>query len=141
MLCRVGLSLRGGGSNITHTPFSLPIPNVLCQTFGMRKAFAIMFIVLGCLFGAISLWSGSGLLTDTTTTDTVIADCKKEVSNRQYSRESGASKSEAMERCVEDGWKALSMVGPFYLIGFVFFGIFSLLFLFIGRRLYRKPKN
>tara|TARA_B100000676_G_scaffold7345_1_gene6677 strand:+ start:55 stop:276 length:222 start_codon:yes stop_codon:yes gene_type:complete len=40
----------------------------------MRKAFAIMFIVLGCLFGAISLWSGSGLLTDTTTTDTVIAD-------------------------------------------------------------------
>ena len=107
----------------------------------MRKAFAIMFIVLGCLFGAISLWSGSGLLTDNTTTDTVIADCEKEVSNRQYSRESGASKSEAIERCVEDGWKALGMVGPFYLIGFVIFGIFSLLFLFVGRRLYRKPKH
>ena len=104
----------------------------------MRKAFAIMFIVLGCLFGAISLWSGSGLLTDTTTTDTVIADCKKEVSNRQYSRESGASKSEAMERCVEDGWKALSMVGLFHIIGVVLFGVLGVFFLFVGNRLYRK---
>lgn len=107
----------------------------------MRKASAIIFIVLGCLFGAISLWSGRGLLTDNTTTNTVIADCEREVSNRQYSRESGTSKTEAMERCVEDGWKALGMVGPFYLIGFIFFGIFSLLFLFVGRRLYRKPRH
>jgi len=94
---------KGVEQNSTHTQFSLPIPHILCQNFRMRKAFAIMFIVLGCLFGVISLWSGSGLLTDNTTTDTVIADCEKEVSNRQYSRESGASKSEAMGRCVEDG--------------------------------------
>ena len=107
----------------------------------MKKAFSIVFIVLGFLFGAISLWSGSGLITDNTTTDTVIADCKKKVSNTQYSPEPRVSKSEAMERCVEDGWKALGMVGPLYLIGFVLFGFFSLLFLFIGRRLYCKSKK
>ena len=107
----------------------------------MKKAFSIIFIVLGFLFGVISLWSGSGLITDNTTTDTVIADCEKEVSNPQHSLESGVSRSEAMSRCVEDGWKALGVVGPFYLIGFVVLGIFSLFFLFIGRRLYRKSKH
>jgi hypothetical protein len=30
VLHRVGLSLRGMRSEITHTPFSLPISNVLC---------------------------------------------------------------------------------------------------------------
>jgi len=37
VFCRVGLSLRGNGTESTYTPFSLPIPNVLCQTFSMNK--------------------------------------------------------------------------------------------------------
>ena len=107
----------------------------------MKKGFSIILIGMGFLFGAISLWFGSGLITDNTTTETVIADCKKRVSNPQYFPEPRVSKSEAMERCVEDGWKALGMVGPLYLIGFVFFGLFSLFFLSIGRCLYRKSRQ
>ena len=37
VMCRVGLCLRELGSEIIHTTFSLPIPNILCQTFRMRN--------------------------------------------------------------------------------------------------------
>ena len=53
MLCRVGLSLRGGGSNITHTPFSLPIPNILCQTFHMKLILAPI-LLLTLLFPSLA---------------------------------------------------------------------------------------
>ena len=46
VLCRGGLSLRDMGSGITHTPFSLPIPNILCQTFRMRKLTATLCLTL-----------------------------------------------------------------------------------------------
>jgi len=51
-MCQVGLSLRGMGSEITHTPFSLPIPNILCQTFGMRKLTATFCLTIAVLFGS-----------------------------------------------------------------------------------------
>ena len=51
---RVGLSLRGNGSGITHTPFSLPIPNILCQTFRMKNLTATISLTLAVLVD--SLW-------------------------------------------------------------------------------------
>ena len=38
-------------SGITHTPYSLPIPNVLCQTFRMRNLTAILCLTIALLFG------------------------------------------------------------------------------------------
>jgi hypothetical protein len=48
---RGGLSLRGMESETTHTPFSLPIPNVLCQTFPMRNLTATICLTLAVLLG------------------------------------------------------------------------------------------
>jgi hypothetical protein len=42
---RVGLSLRGLGSETNHTPFSLPIPNILCQTSRMRNLTATICLI------------------------------------------------------------------------------------------------
>ena len=50
---RVGLSLRGMGVWITHTPFSLPIPNILCQTFPMTKLTATLCLTIAVLFGSV----------------------------------------------------------------------------------------
>jgi len=38
--------LRGMGFGITHTPFSLSIPNILCQTFRMRRLTATICLIL-----------------------------------------------------------------------------------------------
>jgi hypothetical protein len=46
---RVGLSLRGDGSEITHTPFLLAIPNILCDTHRMNRLLilpVLLFILL-----------------------------------------------------------------------------------------------
>ena len=45
---RVGISLRGMRSASTHSPFSLPIPNILCQTFRMKKLTATICLILSC---------------------------------------------------------------------------------------------
>ena len=47
----MGLSLRGNGTESTHTPFSLPIPNVLCQTFRMRNLTVVICLTIALLFG------------------------------------------------------------------------------------------
>jgi hypothetical protein len=39
------------GSGITHTPFSLPIPNILCQTFSMNKLLILPVLLLTLLVG------------------------------------------------------------------------------------------
>ena len=46
MFSRVDLILRSNGSVTTHTPFSLPIPNILCQNFRMRKRLTPILVVL-----------------------------------------------------------------------------------------------
>jgi hypothetical protein len=56
---RVGLSLRGMGSETTHTPFSLPIPNVLCQTFSMRNLTATVCLTIAVLLGSVGVSWGS----------------------------------------------------------------------------------
>jgi len=52
-VCRVGLSLRGmgsgtttGGSSTRCHPFSLPIPNILCQTSPMKNLTATIFLTI-----------------------------------------------------------------------------------------------
>ena len=62
VFCRVGLCLRGNGSGITHTPFSLPITNILCQIFRMRKLTATLCLTLAVLLGFVlgTAWSGIG---------------------------------------------------------------------------------
>jgi hypothetical protein len=57
VMCRGGLSLRGMGSEITHTPFSLPIPNILCQTFRMRKLTATICLTIAVLVGSAGVIS------------------------------------------------------------------------------------
>ena len=52
MFCRVGLILRGMGSETTHTPFSLPFPNILCQNFSMRKLTATLCLTIAVLLGS-----------------------------------------------------------------------------------------
>ena len=101
----------------------------------MRKLFGMIFIVMGCLFGVVSLWSVKGLLTEDTSEAVVVADCKRQISEGLYSGEN------AMGRCVEDGWKAVGMVDPVYIIGILLFGFLSLFFIILGRRLYRKTKQ
>jgi len=54
---RVGLSLRGTGSETTHAPFSLPTPTVLCQAVRMRNLTATL-----CLTIAVILGSAGGVL-------------------------------------------------------------------------------
>ena len=44
---RVGLSLRGMETITTHTPFSLPIPNILCQNFRMKNLTATLCLTVG----------------------------------------------------------------------------------------------
>ena len=45
-------------SRSTHTPFSLPIPNILCQTFGMRNLTATLCLTLAVLLGSAGVsWS------------------------------------------------------------------------------------
>jgi hypothetical protein len=52
VFCGVGLSLRGNGTESTHTPFSLPIPNILCQTFRMRNLTATFCLTIAVLLGS-----------------------------------------------------------------------------------------
>jgi TPR repeat protein len=55
---RVGLSLRGNRSEITHTPFPLPIPNILCQTSPMRNLTATICLTIAVLLGSVGMsWS------------------------------------------------------------------------------------
>jgi hypothetical protein len=39
------------GSGITRTPFSLPIPNILCQTFRMNRLLILPVLLLTLLMG------------------------------------------------------------------------------------------
>ena len=43
---RMGLSLRGIGSETTHNPLSLPILTILCQTSRMRKLTAAICLIV-----------------------------------------------------------------------------------------------
>jgi len=43
----------------THTPFSLPIPNVLCQTFRMRKLSATLCLTIVVLLGSAGVSWGA----------------------------------------------------------------------------------
>jgi hypothetical protein len=52
--CRVGLSLRGTGSEITDTPFSLPIPNILCQNSQMKRLLILPVLFLTLVVGTPS---------------------------------------------------------------------------------------
>jgi hypothetical protein len=52
---RVGLSLRGNGTESTHTPFSLPIPNILCQTSPMRDLTATLCLTISVLLGSVGV--------------------------------------------------------------------------------------
>jgi hypothetical protein len=55
-MCRVGLSLWGMGFGITpHTPFSLPIPNILCQTSRMRNLTATLCLTIAVLLGSVGV--------------------------------------------------------------------------------------
>jgi hypothetical protein len=55
---RVGLSLRCMRSEITHTPFSLLIPNILCQSFCMRNLTATICLAVALLLGSAEVsWS------------------------------------------------------------------------------------
>jgi hypothetical protein len=38
----------------THTPFSLPIPNILCQTFRMKNLTATICLMIAVLLGSAS---------------------------------------------------------------------------------------
>jgi TPR repeat protein len=51
VFCRVGLSLRGMGSEITHTPFPLPIPEILCDTPRMKNLLILPALLLTLLMG------------------------------------------------------------------------------------------
>ena len=51
VMCRVGLSLRGNGSKTTHTPFSLAIPKIFCQTFRMNRLLILPVLLLTLLVG------------------------------------------------------------------------------------------
>ena len=72
----------------------------------MKKTFGVLLIIFGCLFGGVSLWSVKGYLTEDTSDNVVIADCERRISEGQYTGD------RAMDRCVEDGWKAMGMVYP-----------------------------
>mgnify|MGYP000029220644 FL=1 len=55
---RVGLCLRGTGSEITHTPFSLNIPGILCQNSRKRKRTATICLTIVVLLGSAGVaWS------------------------------------------------------------------------------------
>jgi hypothetical protein len=43
------------GSGSTHTPFSLPIPNILCQTFRMRNLTATICLMIAVLLGSVGV--------------------------------------------------------------------------------------
>jgi hypothetical protein len=49
VLCRVGLSLRGNGSRITHTLSSLPIPNIICHASRIKNLTATLCLTLALL--------------------------------------------------------------------------------------------
>jgi hypothetical protein len=49
VFCRVCLSLRGMGSETTHTLFSLPIPNILCQNSQMNRLLILPVLLLTLL--------------------------------------------------------------------------------------------
>ena len=54
----MGLSLRSNGSKTTHTPFSLPIPNIICQTSRMKNLTATLCLTIAVLVGVTGVsWS------------------------------------------------------------------------------------
>jgi pimeloyl-ACP methyl ester carboxylesterase len=61
MIHRVGLSLRGLGSEITHTPFPLPLTDILCQTFRMRKLTVTICLSIAVLLGSAGSSSATNL--------------------------------------------------------------------------------
>ena len=40
------------GSGTTHTPFPLPIPDILCQTFPMKRTLATLCLTIAVLLGS-----------------------------------------------------------------------------------------
>jgi TPR repeat protein len=68
---RVGLSLRGDGSKITHTPFSLPIPNILCQNFRMNRLLILSILLLTLLAGTPAFSAD-------------FRNCEREYKNKNY---------------------------------------------------------
>jgi hypothetical protein len=54
-MCRVGLSLRGMGSETTRTPFSLPIPDILCDTPSMKNLTATICLTIAVLLGSVGV--------------------------------------------------------------------------------------
>ena len=48
---RVDLILRSTESATNHSQFSLPIPNILCQTFRMRNLIATLCLTIAILLG------------------------------------------------------------------------------------------
>ena len=58
MFHRVGLIPRSNESVTTHTPFSLPIPNIICQNFRMRKLTTTLCLTIAVLLGSVGeVWS------------------------------------------------------------------------------------
>ena len=49
----MGLSLRGNGSKTTHTPFSLPPTDNLCDTPSMRNLTATLCLTIAVLLGSV----------------------------------------------------------------------------------------
>jgi len=50
---RGGLSLRGMETETTPIPFSLPIPNILCQTFRNENLTATLCLTIAVLLGSV----------------------------------------------------------------------------------------
>jgi hypothetical protein len=63
---RGGLSLRGMETITTHTPFSLPNPNILCQTFRMRNLTVTICLTIALLFGCTGVCKSADFQTGLT---------------------------------------------------------------------------
>ena len=101
----------------------------------MKKVLGITLITLGLLFVAIFGTSVYMVGSEENSDEWVIEDCERRVSAGEYARWDEA----AMDRCVEDGFKALAGVGAFLIFG-IGLGLIGFGILYWGYRLVTRPK-
>jgi len=101
----------------------------------MKKALGVTLITFGLLFVAIFGTSVYMVGSEENSDEWVIEDCERRVSAGEYARWD----EEAMDRCVEDGFKALAGVGAFLIFGIVL-GLIGFGILYWGYRLVTRPK-
>ncbi|SVB89030.1 uncharacterized protein METZ01_LOCUS241884 [marine metagenome] len=100
----------------------------------MKKALGITLITFGLLFVAIFGTSVYMVGSEENSDEWVIEDCERRVSAGEYARWD----EEAMDRCIEDGFKTLAGVGAFLIFGIVL-GLIGFGILYWGYRLVTRP--